>query len=82
MTSSAKIQKEFGGKIVSPKPPNSKNVYSEDSGIYNHSVLQERVLAILPEVTLALPIRYESKETDLGSCLQYAKKTLTAQGQK
>jgi len=38
MTSSAKTQKEFGGKIMSPKLPNSRSVYSEDSDIHNNSV--------------------------------------------
>lgn len=43
MTSSTKIWKEFGGKIVSPNQFNSRNVYSEDSGIYKHSFLQNNV---------------------------------------
>lgn len=40
------------------------------------------MLEILPEVTLALPIRYKNKERGLASSLQYVKKLLTAQGQK
>jgi len=39
-------------------------------------------LTTLAEATPALTNRYESKETGLGSSLQYAKKLSTAQDQK